>query len=320
MATANPPQIIKISPNDPQATAALDAEQRLFDHYGLQAQTHYIDLKQTPIRLRVLEFGSGQPLVIVPGGEGAGFQWAALIAQLKGHRIILINRPGAALSDYVDHRQVPLRQLAVDTISSVMDAFDLQNAPIMCHSMGGLWSMWFTLAQPDRVSRMVQLGCPASILDTNPPFFMRLMTIPGVSPIMSRLLAPKDIDSALNSLRAMGSTETAIQAHPRELKEAVYYFAQLPTFRPARETLLQSVVTLAGAKDQLRLDENELKQIMQPVLFIWGDNDPFGGLDVARQVVTIMPNAQLREVSSGHQPYLDVPEACGKFIGAFLGE
>jgi len=80
---------------------------------------------------------------------------------LKDRRLILVNRPGAGLSDFVDHRQVDLRQLAIDTISSVMDAYALDSAPIICNSMGGLWSFWFALAHPQRVTSLVQAGCPA---------------------------------------------------------------------------------------------------------------------------------------------------------------
>jgi pimeloyl-ACP methyl ester carboxylesterase len=51
---------------------------------------------------------------------------------------------------------------------------------------------------------------------------------------------------------------------------------------------------------------------------VWGENDPFGNLDVARQVARILPNASLHEMREGHLPSLDKPRECGDEIREFL--
>jgi pimeloyl-ACP methyl ester carboxylesterase len=55
-----------------------------------------------------------------------------------------------------------------------------------------------------------------------------------------------------------------------------------------------------------------------PVQLIWGANDPFGGLEVARRMAQILPNAQLREMDVGHLPFIDQPEETGRVIRDFL--
>jgi pimeloyl-ACP methyl ester carboxylesterase len=66
------------------------------------------------------------------------------------------------------------------------------------------------------------------------------------------------------------------------------------------------------------LGVDQLKRVRQPTQFIWGDNDPFGGLGVARQAVGLMPDAKLHEMKAGHLPFLDNPAECGRVIREFL--
>src|SRR5947209_261945 len=154
---------------DPNVIAFAKAEQKVFDHYGLEVKTHFVQLKQPELKVRVLEVGSGDPLLMVPGGSGDAFIFAPLLAGLADWRILAIDRPGGGMSDGIDHRQVNLRHLAVDTLTTVLDTFQLNAVPIIGNSMGGLWSFWLALDRPDRVNRMVQLGCPALILNTAAP-------------------------------------------------------------------------------------------------------------------------------------------------------
>ena len=313
------PTITRINHNDPISQAALDAERRYFNHYDLDYQSHMIEMEEPDLHLRVLEVGEGPPVLMVPGGVGDAFIFAPLMAQLTGWRMIAINRPGAGLSDGVDLRQVDLRQLAVNTIRTVADAFDLERVPIICNSMGGLWSLWYTLAYPDRVSSMVQMGCPALILNTSAPFFMRLVGVPGINRFIAPQMQPKSIETTLDGLRFQGSSQEDIDRMPRATANAAYHMYQLPTYLETWKSLIGTVATIGGANPQYKLDAEDLELITQPLQFIWGANDVFGNLDVARQATNIIPNALLHEMQTGHLPFLDQPEETGTVIREFLG-
>lgn len=315
---AERPRIIRIDQHDPRVVAAAEAEQRFFKHYGLDFKTHFVELKQPDVRVRVLEVGSGEPVLMVPGGAGDAFWFAPLIAELKGWRFLVVNRPGGGMSDGVDHRQVDLRRFAVSTLSSVMDALDLTRVPVISNSMGGLWTFWLALDQPERVSMMVQMGCPALILNTSAPLFMRLMSVPGINRFIVSMMQLGSPAKALSGLRQMGTKQEAIDAMPGEGAEAGYRMWNLPTYRNTWLTLMQSVATLRGGKPQLQLSDEQLRRIEQSVLFIWGDNDPFGGLDVARQATEAVPKAKLHQMSAGHLPFLDNPPECARVIREFL--
>jgi 2-hydroxy-6-oxonona-2,4-dienedioate hydrolase len=312
--------ITRINHNDPISQAALAAERRFFTHYDLDYQSHNIEMDEPDLRLRVLEVGEGPPVLMVPGGAGDAFIFAPLMAQLTGWRVIAINRPGAGLSDGVDHRQVDLRQLAANTVRTVADAFDLDRVPIICNSMSGLWSFWYTLAYPDRVSSMVQMGCPALILNTSAPFFMRLLGVPGINRFIAPQMQPKSIDTTLSGLRFQGSSQEDIDRMPRAAADAAYHMYQLPTYLETWKSLVGAVATASGANPRYQLGAEELERVKQPVQFIWGENDVFGDLDVARQATGIIPHAQLHEIQTGHLPFIDQPEATGAVIREFLGD
>ena len=224
------------------------------------------------------------------------------------------------MSDGIDHRRVDVRHLAVNTLRSVADAFGLGRVPVVCNSMGGLWGLWFTLDSPERVSIMAQMGCPALILETSAPFFMRLLSVPGINRLIVPNLQPKSIDKALDGLRLQGSSQEDIDRMPRVVAEAAYRFFQLPTYLDTWVTLITAIATLTGAKPKYQLSADQLQVVQQPVLFVWGENDPFGGLDVAHRAARTIPNARLYEMPTGHLPFLDKPQECGRVIREFLSD
>jgi 2-hydroxy-6-oxonona-2,4-dienedioate hydrolase len=167
---------------------------------------------------------------------------------------------------------------------------------------------------------MVQMGCPALILNTSAPFFMRLLGVPGINRFIAPQIQPKSIDTTLDGLRFQGSSQADIDNMPRVTAEVAYHMYQLPTYLDTWKTLVGAVATISGANPRYQLRAEEIAGIDQPIQFIWGDNDVFGDLNVAHQVARIIPNAQLHEVQSGHLPFMDQPETVGAMIREFLGQ
>lgn len=305
---------------DPQVKAAQEAEQKLFEHYGLAYEAKYIELNEPKIRVRVLEVGSGSPVLMVPGGVGDAWGFAPLMAQLTGYRIIAVNRPGGGMSEGIDHRAVDIRKLAVDTLASVLDHFGLERVPVIGNSMGGLWSFWFALDRAERVNAVVQLGTPALILDTSAPFPMRLMSVPLLNRQLVKMMIPKSHEKVREVPTFLG--------HPKEVGnnwseaevECGYHFPRLPTYKISWLSLMERVLTIKGAKPDVRFGEDELRHIQQPVLFIWGSGDPFGSLEVARRAQEVVPDAELYQVGVGHLPWWDSAQKCADLIREFLSK
>lgn len=316
--TITAPEFTVEQPN-PQVNAAREAEARLYAHYGLETTAHGIEL-ETGEQVRVVESGSGSPVLMVPGGVGDGWIWAPLMAELDGYRLLVLDRPGGGLSDVVDHRRVDVQQLAVDTLTAVLDHFEIERAPIICNSMGGLWSFWFALARPERVETLLQLGCPALILNTSAPFPMRLMSIPLLNKLLVKQMIPDTREDVRESVTFLGHPPSVGKSWPGEMCACGYHFRHLSKYETAWLSLMEALLTPWGANERYAFGAEEVRQVQPPVLYIWGDDDPFGDLQTAREATRLTPDAELHVWQGGHLPWWDDAEACGRLIRAFLEE
>jgi pimeloyl-ACP methyl ester carboxylesterase len=88
---------------DPRSSRYRDAERMLWSYYGIEPVERYVELRSFPARLRILEVGSGEPVLFVPGTAGTGPVWGSLLSQLDGYRCLLLDRPGWGFSTPIDY-------------------------------------------------------------------------------------------------------------------------------------------------------------------------------------------------------------------------
>ena len=223
------------------------AEKNLYDFYGISHTTRHTMLPKHGIRVRITETGAGAPVVIVPGNTGDGFPFIPLLPHLPGRRIITINRPGGGLSEGMDHTTVDFHDFAVETLTTVFDALELDHAPIIAHSIGGHWSQWFAITRPERVTALALLGVPGNVLTTRPTLLLRLTTIPALGEVIGRLTVPKEPGTALNGLKITGHAAESI-ARQAALSDSYYRFANLPHYLTSTLSLMTAVNRLSGSK------------------------------------------------------------------------
>jgi hypothetical protein len=68
---------------DGRAERYREAERILWNHYGLEPIEHFVEVSSPAAKLRVVEVGSGAPLLLVPGTAGTGPYWGALVASSR---------------------------------------------------------------------------------------------------------------------------------------------------------------------------------------------------------------------------------------------
>ena len=298
----------------PSVVDFVRAESAYLTSLDVEYREQVVSLERTGIRARYLESGDGPPVLLVHGGGGMGSSWGPLLPELSGYRALAVDRTGFGLTQYVDHTKVDLRQHAVDFLADLLDALGLETTSIVANSMGGLWSLWFALAHPERVERLALLGTPALILDTSAPGPMRLLGIPGINRVMLAMDAPSP--KQVRSLwRRLGHDPRSLTP---ELIELMVRHQKLPSYGPAWRTLLENVLPRGRRRPELSLGEAELGGVVPDVLYIWGRDDPFGSLAVAERAARATPNAQLLSIGVGHLPWLDDPQGCGEALRSFL--
>lgn len=299
--------------------AAREAEQAAYDHYGFNFTEHFVDMSDPDARFRVVEVGSGPPVVLIPGGEGISPIWLPLLPELREHTAYVMDRPGGGLSDGIDFRLIPLRRVAVSSTLGLFDHFGLDQAPVIGNSMGGLWTLRFALAHPERVSRMAFLGCPAVYPGTSAPFPMRVGSIPVLSGIIAeRMMQPDSPEDARETVEFLGHPDETVQRLPEEFAEVWYRMNDLPHYTQTWVGILRGVLSLRGANPEAAFTIDDLEAITSPVQLIWGSEDPFGSVKAGRRGADHFPDAAFHEVGVGHLPWLDEPERCGELLRTFL--
>lgn len=114
---------------------------------------------------------------------------------------------------------------------------------------------------------------------------------------------------------APAPTESAALESGRFTQESIDWFLALlrdtPTMRNEIATTPRIILPLHGMNERVLLPANLLAGIQTPARFVWGEDDPNGGAEIARQFVGLFPNAELELMSGvGHPPWMDDPDRC----------
>jgi pimeloyl-ACP methyl ester carboxylesterase len=271
-------------------------------------------------RVHLLEAGAGPPVVLLHGtGNPAGFL-LPLLQHLQGVRAIAPDRPGVGLSNPIDLPAARYRETAVAWLDRLLDNLELDATTLLGHSGGGVWALWYALAHPDRVKKLVLLGVP-TLPKTRCPLPIRLVGTPGLGPLLSRL-APPSPKSVLRLASAVGEKDT-IARYP-DLVDLLVAAGRDPiTDRAAKaefRALISPFALLApsGFRRRSRLRPDELRQLAMPTLVLWGERDPVGSIPVARAVTELIPDARLEVLPTGHGPWLGQPTRTAATVTDFM--
>ena len=105
------------------------------------------------------EHGSGEPLVLVHGGIGAGEMFAPILPELAAQRcVITVDLQGHGHTADVDR---PLRpESMADDIAALVEHLGLGQADVMGYSLGGLVALRTAIQHPQLVRRLVLVSIP----------------------------------------------------------------------------------------------------------------------------------------------------------------
>ena len=83
---------------------------------------------------------------------------------------------------------------------------------------------------------------------------------------------------------------------------------------------LKAIKIIALAKSAIRNNlGEELNQIQQPTLLIWGNNDTITPPFVGKEFQRLIPNSELHFIDKcGHAPMMETPEEFNKILHKFL--
>jgi pimeloyl-ACP methyl ester carboxylesterase len=265
-------------------------------------------------RVNVLESGDGAPALFLHGSSTDSRSLLPLLPHLDGVRAIVVDRPGFGLSDPVRVPRERFRAEAVTFVDEVLDALGLERPALAGNSMGGTWALWYALARPERVRRLVLVGSAPLLPGTRAPAPLRLMATPLVGALLARVKPNEAM--VVRLMAAMGEKGTI--ARHTELLATLVATGRDPDAVAVNRAELRAVLGPHGFRRSALLQAEELRRVRAPTLLIWGDRDPVATVEAARATAGLIPHAQLEVLPAGHVPYLGNPERTAELLSSFV--
>jgi pimeloyl-ACP methyl ester carboxylesterase len=239
-------------------------------------------------KFKYIEEGEGEPLVLLHGLFGALSNFKDLIEHFRhGYKVVVPILPLFEL----DILHTTVGGLAKH-VQKFIEARNYHNVHLLGNSLGGHVGLVYVLKHPEKVKSLILTG--SSGLFEN-----------GMGDTYPRR---GDYDYIKKK------TEVTFYDPGMATKELVDEVFEITRNR------LKVIKIIALAKSAIRHNlGDELKEIKQPTLLIWGNNDTITPPFVAREFQRLIPNSELHFIDKcGHAPMMEQPEEFNVLLDKFL--
>lgn len=279
----------------------------------LGSQTVY---RGNKYRTRVIEAGTGEPLIMVHGIGGHAEAYSRNVVRLgKSFRAMAIDLVWHGLSSKppFNPRTIPIY---ADQIIDLMDSIGVERASIEGESLGGWIAAWMALHRADRLNKV--------ILNTNAGIVFKqgkveLRPDEGTNLLRDRSIAavqnpePTTIRKRLEWLMAKPDRVTD------ELVDIRCAFYSEPETRKALTSVFEAAFTPNSPGHADRIPEEELRGIRTPALVLWSEKNPGAGAHVGKYTAGLIPGSQYYCINdAAHWPQWEKPEEHDEVVTAFL--
>ncbi|MEP6699828.1 MAG: alpha/beta fold hydrolase [Bacteroidota bacterium] len=239
-------------------------------------------------KFRFIEEGSGEPLVLLHGLFGALSNFTPLIEYFSQYNKVVV--PILPLLE-MDILHTSVGGLA-KFVNRFLEARGFQNVHLLGNSLGGHVALLHTLKHPERIKSLILTG--SSGLFEN-----------GMGDTYPKRGDYEFIKKKTELTFYDPKTAT------KELVDEVYGIVN---------NRIKAIKIIALAKSAIRNNlGEELNQIKQPTLLVWGNNDTITPPFVAKEFNKLIPNSELHFVDkSGHAPMMEVPDEFNAILHKFL--
>jgi pimeloyl-ACP methyl ester carboxylesterase len=239
-------------------------------------------------KFKFIEEGEGEPLVLLHGLFGALSNFRPLIEYFRNHNKVVV--PMLPLLE-MDILHTSVGGLA-KFVNKFLEARGLNQVHLLGNSLGGHVALVHILKHPERIKSLILTG--SSGLFEN-----------GMGDSY-----PKRGDYEYIKQKTELTFYDPKTAN-KELVDEVYSITN---------NRLKAIKIIALAKSAIRNNlGEELNQIKQPTLLVWGSNDSITPPFVAREFNKLIPNSELHFIDKcGHAPMMEVPEEFNAILLKFL--
>ena len=239
-------------------------------------------------KFRLVEEGTGEPLVLLHGLFGAMSNFSGLIEHFRFHNRVIV--PLLPLLD-MDILHTSVGGLS-KYVHRFLEALDLNEVHLLGNSLGGHVALVYTLKHPERIRSLILTG--SSGLFEN-----------GMGDSYPR----RGDYEYIKSKTALTFYDPNVAT--KELVDEVFSITN---------NRLKVIKIIALAKSAIRNNlGDELNKIQVPTLLVWGNNDIITPPFVGQEFNKLIPNSELHFIDKcGHAPMMEVPDEFNKILQGFL--
>lgn len=249
--------------------------------------------------------GGGSPLVMLHGLSGHARTWDHTAAALSdSYHVLALDQRGHGDTDWAP--EYGLRPMAQDLLG-FLDALDLPEVTLMGLSMGGLVSLVFAAAHPERVARMV-------IMDIGPEI------APAGSANVASSLAARDTFSSADEAFAQARAANARPADATLRHRVTHNLRSLPdgtlTFKYDKQLRHNPRALFDHTQDELWV---AWRALSCPVLLVRGADSDVLAADTAQRMLAENPHVSFASIPDcGHSITLDSPDGLLEVVSPWL--
>ncbi len=247
------------------------------------------------------------PVVLLHGTSASLHTWNGWAEALDDERrVIRFDLPGFGLTGPYPGEDYSVDRY-VEFVTAMLDELELDRVVLAGNSFGGQLAWETAVAAPERVSQLILVDAAGYPLDPEDmPIGFKMAQVPGMKPVMSRLLPRGMIESSVRQV--YGDPE---QVTP-ELVDRYYELTLREGNRKALFERFQAGVTSEAPSQRL-------SQLDTPTLILWGGRDELIPLASARRFAEDIEDSQLVIFDElGHVPHEEAPEATVDAVQRFM--
>ena len=276
--------------------------------------SNYVRIKEgdTELKLHYNDVGAGAETVVMLHGSGPGASgWANFNRNIEplvaaGYRVILLDCPGWGKSDAIVCSG-SRSDLNARAIKGLLDAIGLDKVHLIGNSMGAHSAVAFTLANPDRVGKLVLMGG-----GTGGPSQFVPMPTEGI-----KLIGALYRDPTIDNLKKMMNV---FVFDASSLTDELYQ-TRLENMLNRRDHLENFVKSVTANPKQFPDYGHRLGEITSPALVIWGRDDRFVPMDVGLRLLWGMQNAEMHIFNRcGHWAQWEFADKFNRMVLDFLND
>lgn len=266
-------------------------------------------------RTRVIEAGSGTPVVMMHGlsGHAESFIRNVKAVGAAGFRAMSMDAIGHGFSakptDVTYHSP-----LFVEHLKRLLDTIGATRAHLVGQSLGGWTALNFAQMYPQRVASIVSVTGAGFLLNDDASRKESEEIHARVQAVTKKASEQPTREKVRERLEWLMHDKSIVTD---ELVETRYTAFMLPDSRAAMGKLVSEQ---AGPGNRRHLlTEEQLVQVHIPTKIIWSDHNPTTPWTVAKRVSQIMPNASFDLVErAGHWPQFEQADAVNRILVDFL--